>query len=147
VCSISANSLLPFKSFLNHVTEPFDRVIGYRVSCAGGALYKCTGCCSYPQFVDAETLVICQEGLCTFERNEVSYLSIMMGDIAHLRQRVSQLKIWHFLIIGIERNVCRCTFNGYSVITQFEKLAARESSCVVVALRQLQHFKPFKRFS
>jgi hypothetical protein len=24
---------------------------------------------------------------------------------------VSQLKIWHFLITGIERNVCRCTFN------------------------------------
>jgi len=31
----------------------------------------------------------------------------------------------------IERNVCRCTFNRYSVITQFAKL---DSSCVVVAL-------------
>jgi hypothetical protein len=30
---------------------------------------------------------------------------------------VSQLKIWYFLIIGIERNVCRYTFNRYSVIT------------------------------
>jgi len=29
--------------------------------------------------------------------------------------RVSQLKIWHFLVTGIERNVCRCTFNMYSV--------------------------------
>ena len=25
--------------------------------------------------------------------------------------RVSQLKIWHFLVTGIERNLCRCTFN------------------------------------
>ena len=43
--------------------------------------------------------------------------------------RVSQLKIWHFLLIGIERNVCRCTFNRYSVITQFAKLAAGEQLC------------------
>ena len=28
--------------------------------------------------------------------------------------RVSQPKIWHFLVTGIERNVCRCTFNRYS---------------------------------
>jgi len=40
--------------------------------------------------------------------------------------RVSQLKIWYILVIGIERNVCRCTFNGYSVITQFAKIAAGE---------------------
>jgi len=25
--------------------------------------------------------------------------------------RVSWLKIWHFWVIGSERNVCRCTFN------------------------------------
>jgi hypothetical protein len=43
--------------------------------------------------------------------------------------RVSQLKIWHFLVIGIERNVCRCTFNRYSVITQFAKLAAGDQFC------------------
>jgi len=30
--------------------------------------------------------------------------------------RVSELKIWHFLVIGIARNICRCTFNTYSVI-------------------------------
>jgi hypothetical protein len=46
---------------------------------------------------------------------------------------MSQLKIWHFLVIGIERNVCSLTFNRYSVITQFAKLAAG-STCVVVAL-------------
>ena len=33
--------------------------------------------------------------------------------------RVSQLKIQHFWVIGMERNVCRCTFNRYSVITEF----------------------------
>ena len=38
--------------------------------------------------------------------------------------RVSQLKIWHFWVTGVERNVCRCTFNRCSVITQFAKLAA-----------------------
>ena len=43
--------------------------------------------------------------------------------------RVSQFKIWHFLIIGIERDVCRCTFNRYSVVTQSAKLAAGEQLC------------------
>jgi len=43
--------------------------------------------------------------------------------------RVSQLKIWHFWVIGIERNVCRCTFNRCSVITQFAKLDAGEQLC------------------
>jgi len=35
-----------------------------------------------------------------------------------------------------ERNVCRCTFNRYSVITQFAKLAAGEQLCVFVALTE-----------
>ena len=48
--------------------------------------------------------------------------------------RVSQLKIWHFWVIRIERNVCRCTFNRYSVITQFAKLSPLESGCVIAAL-------------
>jgi hypothetical protein len=43
--------------------------------------------------------------------------------------RVSQLKIWNFWDTGIERNVCRCTVNRYSVITQFAKLAAGEQLC------------------
>jgi len=38
--------------------------------------------------------------------------------------RVSQLKTWHFLFIGTERNACRRTFNRYIVITQVAKLAA-----------------------
>ena len=38
-------------------------------------------------------------------------------------------KDWHFWVIGIERNVWRCTFNRYSVITQFAKLAAGEQLC------------------
>ena len=61
--------------------------------------------------------------------------------------RVSQLKIWHFWVIGIGRNVCRCTFNRYSVITQFAKLAAGEQLCRRWTLRKLWHFKTFKHFS
>jgi len=30
--------------------------------------------------------------------------------------RGTQLKIWNFLVIGTERNVCRCTCNRYNVI-------------------------------
>ena len=51
--------------------------------------------------------------------------------------RVSQLKIWHFWVIGIERNVCRCTFNRYSVITQLAKLAAGEQFCCRCIHRKL----------
>jgi hypothetical protein len=61
--------------------------------------------------------------------------------------RVSQLKIWHFWVIGIERNVCRCTVNSYNVLTQFAKLAAGEQSCRCRTHRKLQHFKTFKIFS
>jgi len=50
---------------------------------------------------------------------------------------VSQLKIWHFWVIGIERNFCRCTFNRYSVITQFAKLAAGEQLCHCCTHRKL----------
>jgi len=54
----------------------------------------------------------------------------MLSDrhITHFRQ-VSQLKILHFWVIGIERNVCRCSFNRYSVITLFAKLTAGEQLC------------------
>ena len=51
--------------------------------------------------------------------------------------RVSQLKIWHFWVTGIERNLCRCTFNRYSVITQFAKLAAGEQLCRRCTCRKL----------
>jgi len=50
-------------------------------------------------------------------------------NIAHLRQECHNSKIWHIRVIGTERNVCRCTFNRYSVITQFAKLAAGEQLC------------------
>ena len=43
--------------------------------------------------------------------------------------RVSQIKICNFGVTGVERNVCRCTFNRYSSITQFAKLAAGEQVC------------------
>jgi len=58
--------------------------------------------------------------------------------------RVSQLKIWHFLVIGIERNVCRCTFNRYSVITQFVKLADGEQLCRRCTHRRYSTSKPLK---
>ena len=61
--------------------------------------------------------------------------------------RLSQLKIWHFWVIGIVRNVCRCTFNRHSVITQSAKLAAGEQLCHCCTYRKLQHFKTFKIFS
>jgi len=49
--------------------------------------------------------------------------------------RVSQLKIWHFWVIGTERNVCRWTFNRYSVLCSLQN-SPLESSCVVVALTE-----------
>ena len=73
--------------------------------------------------------------------------SLMYEEYRSFATRVSQLKIWHFWVIGIESNVCRCTFNRYSVITQFVKLAAGEQLCRRCTHRKLQHFKTFKRFS
>jgi len=49
--------------------------------------------------------------------------------------RVSQFKICHLWVIGIERNVCRCTFNRYSVIMQFAN-SPLDSSCVVIAITE-----------
>jgi len=58
------------------------------------------------------------------------YMELYLHYLYHsFATRVSQLKIWHFCVIGIERNVCRCTFNRYSVITQLAKLAAGEQLC------------------
>ena len=61
--------------------------------------------------------------------------------------RVSQLKIWHFWVIGIERNIWRCTLNSYSVITQFSKLVAGAQLFHHCTHRRVQHFKIFKSFS
>jgi hypothetical protein len=46
----------------------------------------------------------------------------------------------------IERNVCRCTFNRYSVITLFTKLAAGEQLCRLCTYRKLAYStsKPLK---
>jgi len=51
--------------------------------------------------------------------------------------RLSQLKIWHFWVIGIGRNFCRCTFIRYSVITQSSKLAVGEQLCRLCTHRKL----------
>jgi len=75
-------------------------------------MYKCTGCCIFPQFLDAETLVICQEGLCTFEWNEVSYLSIMMGDIAHLRQESHNSKFGIFELLVLKETFADALVTG-----------------------------------
>jgi hypothetical protein len=56
----------------------------------------------------------------------LTVLSILENTLLHI---MSQLKIWHFSVIGIERNVCRCTLNRYNFITQFAKLAAGEQLC------------------
>jgi len=42
---------------------------------------------------------------------------------------MSQLKIWHFELLVKKKVICRWTFNRYSVIMQFAKLAAGEKSC------------------
>jgi hypothetical protein len=59
--------------------------------------------------------------------------------IANLRQvcHNSKFGFFSFLVIGIERNFCRCTSNGYSVITQFAKLAAGEQLCRRCTRRKL----------
>jgi hypothetical protein len=67
--------------------------------------------------------------------------------IAHLWQECHNSKCMHFLVTGMEGNVCRCTFNRYSVITEFTKLAAGEQLCRRYTHRKLQHFKTFKIYS
>jgi hypothetical protein len=71
---------------------------------------------------------------------------VVIYNIARLRQ-VLQLKIWHFWVIGTERNVCRFTFNRYSVITHFAILAAGEQLCFRCTHRKLQRSKTFTIFS
>jgi hypothetical protein len=60
--------------------------------------------------------------------------------------RVSQLKIWHFWVIGIERKGLQCTFNRYSVITNL-KNSPLEISCVVALIENYSTKKTFKSFS
>jgi len=62
-------------------------------------------------------------------RLQAAYLNKVYWQYLSFTTRVSQLKIWHFWVTGIERNICRCTFNRYSVITQFTNLAAGEQLC------------------
>ena len=64
-----------------------------------------------------------------------------------MRQECHNSKFGIFWVIGIERNVCRCTFNRCSVITQFAKLAAWEQFCRRCIRRRVQRFKTFQHFS
>jgi len=59
----------------------------------------------------------------------VVYIHACSHHIAHLRQECHNSKFGIFWLIGIERNVCRCTFNRYRVITNFVKLATGEQVC------------------
>jgi len=42
-----------------------------------------------------------------------------------------------FSVISIERNICTCNFNRYSVVTQFVELAAGEQLCRPCTRRKL----------
>ena len=84
----------------------------------------------------------------TYKTYEIiaSYISVFVAWLSHedkepatyrpFATRVSQIKIWNFLVVDVERNVCKCYFNRYSVITQFAKLAAGEQ-----LFRRLTHRK------
>jgi hypothetical protein len=56
--------------------------------------------------------------------------------IAHLWRECHDSNFDIFWVIAIEKNVCRCTFNRYSVITQFAELTAGQQLC-----RQFTHKK------
>jgi len=70
---------------------------------------------------------------CHATTNYVTGSTIIKNTYRSFATRVSQLKIGHVLVTGIGRNVCRCTFNRYSVITQIAKLAAGEQLCSAVS--------------
>ena len=73
------------------------------------------------------------------DRSPTTYTARPLGSAYRsFGTRVSPLKIWHFWVTGIERNVCRCIFSRYSVITQFEKLAAEEQSCLRCTHRKVR---------
>jgi hypothetical protein len=76
-----------------------------------------------------------------------THTNIYINIYSSLVKRVLQLKIWHFWVTGIERNVCKCTFNRLIFITRFAKLAPGEHLCRRCTHRKLWHFKTFKSFS
>jgi hypothetical protein len=84
---------------------------------------------------------------CTPELLHYAFISWLQRICRSFATRVSQLKIWHFWVTSMERDICRCTFNRYNVITQFAKLAIGEQLCRRCTHRKLQHFKTFKSLS
>jgi len=54
--------------------------------------------------------------VCQRRKNDEIYFNKYATENRSFATRVTQLKIWYFWVIGIERNVCRCNFNRYSVI-------------------------------
>jgi len=77
-----------------------------------------------------DTNILCKVHFCYSLWREVILCLYRQYEIYRsFATRVSQLKILHFLVIGIERNVCRCTLN---VMTQFAK--TRRWRAVVASL-------------
>jgi hypothetical protein len=73
----------------------------------------------------------------------LTFAVVVRGESGKYRSfaiRVSRHKIWHFCVIGIERNVCRCSLNRHN-LTQFANLSAGEQLCRRCTNRILEHFK------
>jgi hypothetical protein len=99
-------------------------------------------------WIDGNTLEMRQVGYPCLESNIAKCCAVKYEEKYRLfATRVSQLKIWHFWVIGIERNICRCTFNRCSVITKFAILTAGEQLCRHYTHRKVKHLKTSKRFS
>ena len=84
-------------------------------------------CSSGTQHVKGDCFSVLNANHCRKESQEVVWIYMYIYRL--FATRVSQLKIWHLCVTGMERNVCRCNFNRYSVITYFAKLAAGEQLC------------------
>jgi hypothetical protein len=81
------------------------------------------------------------------EQSFIEVSSVFLSDTALICDKsVTTQNLVFLWVIGIQRNVCRCTFNRYSVITQFAKLVAGEQLCrccthkKIIALQNLQTF-------
>jgi hypothetical protein len=67
--------------------------------------------------------------------------------IAHLRQKCHNSKFKIFLVIIVQRSVCRRAFKRHSVTTKLANLAAEEYLCHHWTHRKLYHLKTFKSLS
>jgi len=72
-------------------------------------------------------------------------VNIISVYITHLRQECHNSKFGHFLVIGIKRNVCKCTFNGCSVnaVCKTRRWRAVVSSLHTQKIIALQNLKSY----